>query len=408
MDLFLLGLPWIAIGVYLVVVFRDPPGLPLAGGKRKSPPFVSVVVPARNEEANIHACLSSLCDQDYPAYEVIVVDDRSTDGTGEIAEALAAQNSSRVKVLRGESLPEGWFGKPWACWQGRQVAKGDLFLFTDADTIHERDLLGRAVQGLGEEQADLFTVLGGQILGSFWEQLIQPQFFMLLAGRFPRTGSSRKPHQWKHAIANGQYLLFSREVYDEVGGHRAVAGEVAEDLRLAQLLVRGGWRLVVRSGPGLETRMYRSLKGLVEGWSKNVATAALQSTAPWLLPFILPLSFVVGVTLWILPPLVLLFALLFGKGGLLLLWAASVTGGSVLIWARVSGMMKGNPLYGFLYPLGAVVGAYIFVRSWRRGTMVEWRGRRYEVPDEIRKGSLPGSGPLDQGPTGRQQDRGRK
>ena len=133
--------------------------------------------------------------------------------------------------------------------------------------------------------------------------------------------------------------------------------------------------------------MYRSLKGLVEGWSKNVATAALQSTAPWLIPFILPLSFVVGVTLWILPPMVLLLALLLGKGGLLLLWSASVTGVSVLICGRVSLMMRGNPMYGLLYPLGAIVGGYIFLRSWRRGAMVEWKGRTYEVPDEVRKGS---------------------
>jgi chlorobactene glucosyltransferase len=387
LDLFLLGLPWIAIGVYLVVVFRDPPGLPPTGGISEGMPFVSVVVPARNEEVNIHACLSSLSAQDYPAFEVILVDDRSTDGTAEIAEALAAENPSLVTVLRGEPLPKGWFGKPWACWQGKEVAKGDLLLFTDADTTHESDLLDQAVHGFVEEEADVLTLLGGQIMGSFWERLIQPQFFMLLAGRFPRTGSSRKPHQWKHAIANGQYLLFSREVYDAVGGHRAVAGEVAEDLRLAQLLVRGGWRLVVRSGPGLQTRMYRSLKGLVEGWSKNVATAALQSTAPWLIPFILPLSFVVGVTLWILPPIVLLLALLLGKGGLLLLWSASVTGVSVLIWGRVSLMMRGSPFYGLLYPLGAMVGGYIFLRSWRRGARVEWKGRTYEVPEEVRKGS---------------------
>lgn len=392
MDLLLFGFPWIAIGLYLVAVFRNPPGLPVGRVRGKKLPFVSVVVPARNEEPNIRACLTSLLGQDYPAFEVIVVDDQSTDGTGEIAKALAAQNPSLVTVLRGERLPEGWFGKPWACWQGSRIAKGELLLFTDADTTHEQELLSQAVQGFAEEEADLLTLLGGQIMGSFWEQLVQPQFFMLLAGRFPRTGQSRKPHQWRHAIANGQYLLFSREVYDEVGGHSAVAGEVAEDLRLAQLLVRGGWRLVIRSGPGLQTRMYRSLGGLVEGWSKNVATAALQSTAHWLLPVILPLSFVVGVSLWILPPVLLLSALLLGKGGFLLLWAACVTGVSALIWVRVSVIMKGNPFYGFLYPLGAAVGGYIFLRSWRRGTMVEWKGRRYEVPDEVRKGSPPGAG----------------
>lgn len=389
MDLLIVSFPWIAVAVYLVLIVRVPRALPSVGTGREPPPFVSVIVPARNEEANIGPCLRSIVSQDYPAFEVIVVDDGSKDDTrARVLEEMERTGVS-VRLLDGKDPPEGWFGKPWACWQGATVADGEVFLFTDADTVHGEGLLRRSVAGLDSEKAHLLTVIGRQIMVSFWEQVIQPQFFMLLAGRYPRTDVPRKPHQWRNAIANGQFLLVSREVYDAVGGHKAVAGEVAEDLRLAQHLVRGGWRVVVRRDEGLETRMYRSLAGLVEGWSKNVATAALQTTHPLLRAIILPLSLVVGLTLWIVPPLVLLTSLVAGTGGLLLAWSALATGASLIIWIWASVLMKGNPLMGFLYPLGVIVGTRIFLRSWRRGSRIEWKDRQYEMPEVVRWGELP-------------------
>lgn len=387
MDPILFVLPWVGVGLFIALVFRSPRAL--AGGALENTgdaPFVSVIVPARNEEANIEACLSSLAEADYPAFEVLVVDDRSEDRTAELAEELARKHPDMVRLIHGKPLPEGWFGKPWACWQGAVASRGDLLLFTDADTVHSGDLLGKAVAGIMEENSDALTVIGHQVMDSFWEQVVQPQFFMLLAGRFPTAGIPKKPHQWRHAIANGQYLLFTRSAYEKCGGHEAVAGEVVEDMRLAQILVRGGWKLVVRGGKGLRTRMYQSLADLVEGWSKNVSTAVLQSTAPWLLPIIHPLSLVVGTTLWLLPPVVLIWSLLTGVSGTTLTWAAVSTGLSVLIWMRVSAMMKGNALYGFLYPLGAVIGEYIFLKSWRRGTHIVWKGRSYEMPQVDRVG----------------------
>jgi hypothetical protein len=141
---------------------------------------------------------------------------------------------------------------------------------------------------------------------------------------------------------------------------------------------------VVRETEQFQTRMYRSLGELVEGWSKNVATGALQSTAPWLLPIIMPLSLVGGVTLWLVPPATLTWALVSGENGLLLFWGAVTTGFGVLIWSRASALMGGNPLYGLGYPLGSVLGGFIFVRSWRRGTRIQWKGRSYEMPQQVR------------------------
>jgi len=390
-ELILLSLPWLGIGLFMGLYVRNPPGLPppFPPGEARLP-SVSIVVPARNEEANIEACLSSLAASRYPEFEILVVDDRSLDRTRDIIERLSAASPSSVRLIEGQPLPEGWFGKPWACWQGAEASRGDLILFTDADTVHSPDLLGQAVRGLIQEEADAYTVIGRQVMLSFWEQLVQPQFFMLLASRFPRVGTPRRPDHWRHAIANGQYLLFTRESYEGLGGHEVVAGEVVEDLRIAQLLVRAGKKLVVRGGEGLETRMYRSLGGLIEGWSKNVATAALQSTVRWLLPVVLPLSLVVGVTLWLAPPGTLVWSLTTGERGSAFIWSAVTTGLSALIWVRASVLMKGNPIYGLLYPMGAILGGFIFLNSWWRGTRIEWKGRLYEMPQHSRTRPPPG------------------
>lgn len=353
--------------------------------------MVSVIVPARNEEENIRSLLDSLAAQEYPDFEVLVVDDGSEDGTAALVGGAKAGNARHIRLISGEPLPEGWFGKPWACHQGALQAGGKLLLFSDADTVHGPRLLARAVAGLESENADALTVIGRQVMGSFWERLLQPQFFMLLAFRFPRTGIPRKPHQWRDAIANGQYLLFRREAYEAVGGHEAVKGEVVEDMRLAQRLVRGGRRLVVREGRELRTRMYRSLPGLVEGWSKNITTGALQTTGGWLLPLILPLSLVVGTLLWLLPPVVLGWAVVAGVGGLPLQFGALTTGFGVLFWGLATGIMRGNPLYGLLYPLGSILATRIFLLSWSRGNRIQWKGRSYTMSAEARRG--PGRSP---------------
>ncbi|MBT8395361.1 MAG: glycosyltransferase [Gemmatimonadetes bacterium] len=385
MNLILFSLPWILVALYLVLFFRNPRDIPASEGDRAIDlPFVSIIVPARNEEVNIEGCVSSLTALDYPDFEILVVDDESLDRTAEIVEGLPPGNASRLELVRGARPPEGWIGKPWACWQGARQAEGKILLFTDADTVHAPGLLRQVVVGLERDDADVYTLVGRQVMGSFWERVVQPQFFMLLAARYPRAGNPKAPHQWKNAIANGQYLLFTRDAYESSGGHETVAREVVEDLRYAQVLVRGGWRLVMRATEGLQTRMYRSLPDLVAGWSKNVTTGALQTTTDWLLPIILPFSFLTGVTLWLLPPAVFGWALLTGTGGIVLSWGALTTGLSVVLWCSASVLMKSNPFYGFLYPLGALIGLYIFIISWRKGTRIQWKQRDYEVTQQTR------------------------
>jgi chlorobactene glucosyltransferase len=376
-------LPWLGIFLFVRFVARVPSELP-DKTQVASPPFVSVIIPARNEELNIENCLESVAASEYPDFEVIVVDDRSEDRTAELARGIEHGNARRITVVEGAELPDGWLGKPWACDQGFQVAEGELLLFTDADTTHGVALLGRAVAGHTQDQADLLTVVGRQLMETFWERVVQPQIFLVMLFRFPDFERIAENDQWRDAIANGQYLLFSREAYLEIGGHIAVREEVVEDLRIAQLVKRAGLRLRIRSAESdFATRMYRSLSEIVEGWSKNLWIGGLHSLPPFLRAVAAPLSLLLGISLWLVPPLVLVAALLGVAGSsaeVFLVWSGTVVLLSVVTWATFSRQMKLPAAYGLLYPFGAAVGAYILARSWMRGRNVEWKGRQYRVP----------------------------
>ena len=343
-------------------------------------PLVSIVIPARNEAVNIAECVGSLVASTYAPFEVIVVDDRSDDDTARIARSAGKGRAERLVVVDGEDLPGGWLGKPWACWQGARAARGDLLLFTDADTRHGPALLGRAVRALEEEEADLLTVLGRQIMGSFWERLMQPHIFMVMLFRFPNVERMLARGRWRDAIANGQYMLFRRSSYDALGGHQTVHDEVVEDLAFAQHVVRERRRLVWRSAEHeLGTRMYRSLRTLVDGWSKNIVTGGLQSVPPALRPLVPPLSMAFGVGLWLAPPAAMIAALLGVGGPGLATWALAAATVSAATYGLLTWRMGASPAYGLLYPLGAAVGTYIFARSWLRGPRVAWKGRRYAL-----------------------------
>lgn len=388
----LLGtLPWLFVALYAAVVIRRPRPLPVLEPPAEDRPTkaghlprVSVIVPARNEARSIEAFLGSLVDSTYPNFELIVVDDRSDDATGALARAADGGNAQRFVVLDGAALPEGWLGKPWACWQGFQEARGQILLFTDADTLHGPSLLGRAVAALEEDAVGMVTVVGRQILKTFWEKVIQPQILVLIGFRFPHM---HRPVEGRcgRAIASGQFILVRRDVYEAVDGHRGIRGEVVEDLRLAQRICRSGRRLSIREATdSLAVRMYHSLREMVEGWSKNLAIGSAQSLPSALRRVAPPVMFLLGVGLWILPPLVFLASLasLAGIGGAdLLLWSGSVCGISLLFWAAAAREMRIHPAWGLLYPLGSAVAAFIFARSWLRGPVVEWKGRTYRIDE---------------------------
>jgi glycosyltransferase involved in cell wall biosynthesis len=235
------------------------------------PPAVSVIVPARNEEACLAACLESLISQSAAPqavdFEIIVVDDHSTDRTREIALSFPG---SQVRVIEAGPLPAGWTGKNHAVAAGSKAARGQWLLFTDADTIHLPGSLARSLEEAKRQHAALLSYSPEQIVESFWEKAVMPVIFAELAASFrpSQVSDPRSPA----AAANGQYILITRVAYDAVGGHAAIAGNLLEDVALARAVKRTGRKIFLRfAADAVRTRMYRSFAQLREGWTKNLA-----------------------------------------------------------------------------------------------------------------------------------------
>src|SRR5437899_10018778 len=228
-------------------------------------PEVSIIVPARNEEPCLRACLESLLAQGGVSSEIIVVNDASTDRTGEIAHSF-----SGVKVIDPGPLPMGWTGKNHALTTGAQQARGEWLLFTDADTFHRPGSLARSLAEAKKHGAALLSYSPEQEVHGFWEKAVMPVIFAELAATY-RPSQVSDPAS-PAAAANGQYLLISREAYDAVGGHAAVATSLLEDVALARAMKASGRKIFFRfGGDAIRTRMYRSFAQLREGWTKNLA-----------------------------------------------------------------------------------------------------------------------------------------
>lgn len=367
------ALPWLAPFAGLARLARTQPNL-----SDVAPSFgtlVSVVIPARNETANIETAVRSTLASSYHPFELVVVDDRSTDETASIVERLAADDP-RVRLVRGEHLPDGWYGKPWACLQGYRASRGDIVLFTDADTRHAPDLLGKAVGALQQSGADLVTVAPHQLCESFWERLVMPQIWLLLGLRYHPRAVNRA-RRARDVIANGQFILTTREAYEAAGTHAQVKHEIAEDLALAQAYVRAGRRLHFAFADRLmETRMYRSLDQLIEGWSKNIYLGGRASFPDEpLLKALVPAMLAVALGFWLVPPVVLAAT---GGRGALGPAAVAATVVSAVFWMLMSYGMRIPVGYGLGYPIGAAMALFIVARStWRGGRKVVWRGRTY-------------------------------
>jgi chlorobactene glucosyltransferase len=342
------------------------------------PPFVSVIVPARNERRNIERCVSSVLSAHYPAFEVIVVDAHSSDGTGDAARAVAAHDP-RVRVIQAPDLEPGWFGKQWACAAGARDARGTLLLFTDADTRHASDLLARAVNALRTRGADMLSVAGRQEMHTFWERVIQPQVFAMLSTRYGGMEHVSRTRRWRNVIANGQFILVRRDSYDEMGGHALVRDRVAEDLSLAQEWVRAGKRLTLLLGiEQLSTHMYASLAELIAGWRKNIFAGGRHAMPGGAVGRALFPLLLIGVPLFGLAPVVVLPL---GALGVLaqswLLWSAVCVLFAVAYWAVIYRYMGERAWYALAYPLGLVMLFYISAGAVLRGRRVEWKARSY-------------------------------
>jgi len=326
---------------------------------------VSIVVPARNEEACLALCLESLVAQKGIAFEAIVVDDASTDQTAEIARSFAG-----VRELSAPPLREGWTGKNNAMAAGAKIARGKWLLFTDADTVHKPGSLARAVAEAEEHGAALLSYSPEQEVRSFWEKAVMPVIFAELASTYP-PGKVSDPAS-PVAAANGQYLLISRDTYHAVGGHTKIAGDLLEDVAMARLVKSSGRKILFRyGGDAVRTRMYRNWAQMKEGWTKNLA---LLFRKPAVLAMFRGVEFV------------LLFGCVavLGIAALMAWFEAAVLNAAVALvtaasfWLRIR--RSHFPLrLNLLAPVGLAIFTYLLLRSARlhHGKGVSWKGRNY-------------------------------
>ena len=235
----------------------------------KTAPRISVLVPARNEEDTIGPCVSSLLAQDYPDFQVIVINDNSTDGTAAILSKLE-QGDSRLKIISGQPLPPDWLGKHWACHQLYRAADGELLMFTDADTVHAPDTLRCATAALLEEKADMISILPRHILHSLAEKLLMPAFALGAFANVPLPPRLR-PGNTKLASSSGKLMLFRRTSYEAAGGFQSIRQSVLDDLQLAEKVSASGMRYRVFDGTDNVTcRMYHNWTEVHQGLTKNV------------------------------------------------------------------------------------------------------------------------------------------
>jgi len=330
-------------------------------------PTVSIIVPARNEEASLKACLDSLVSQTGSDFEIIVVDDGSTDRTRAIAVAIPG-----VKVIEPGPLADGWTGKNNAVIAGVGQARGEWLLFTDADTVHKPGSLAKAVAEARKRKADLLSYSPEQEVHSFWERAVMPIIFAELARKYPPSRMSDPAS--KLAAANGQYLLVSRAAYDAVGGHAAVASSLLEDVALAQRFKAAGYRISFRyGGDAVRTRMYRSFRQLREGWTKNLAL---------LFPSAIPLALWSVVEFAAVVTCLIFATMLFLSGN----WKHAIF---YLIVPFLTVMRIATAHFSWtsnvLGILGLPVFAYLLLRSrfFHKRGKVAWKGRTYSSGNRI-------------------------
>lgn len=342
-----------------------------------SNPAVSIIVPARNEEACLSACLESLVAQNGIDYEVIVVDDASTDSTAEIARSLsqdrvrtALQARPVLTVISAPPLPANWTGKNNAMAAGARVAKGKWLLFTDADTVHKPGSLARAVAEAEQHAGSLLSYSPEQEVRGFWEKAVMPVIFAELAATYPPQAVNDPGSPI--AAANGQYLLISREAYESVGGHTKIASDLLEDVAMARLVKFSGRKIFFRyGGDAVRTRMYRSFAQMKEGWTKNLSLLFKHPLALALLrlaEFALILANLI-ITIW---------ASFSGRSNLALQAALLTTILAGWFWLRIR---KAHfPVSSSLFAVaGLPLFSLLLFRSVRshRGKAVTWKGREY-------------------------------
>jgi len=345
--------------------FPDPPHYPR----------VSLLVPARNEARSIEGCVRGLLAQDYPAFEVIVLNDESTDGTDEILERIAAEDA-RLHVIHGQPLPPGWLGKNWACQQLSQAAGGDYLLFTDADTGHAPLMLRNAIATALATHADLLSGMPHQEVKTWSEQLLVPLLAWSFMAFIPIALAERVRAAFL-CVSIGQFLLFRQSAYAAIRGHESVRDKVVEDFELARNIKKAGlqWRFVDATSR-IHCRMYHNFREVFDGLSKNLFVVFGNV-------FFFTLAWSALVISFLEPQLILLLALLgVPLPAQLVPLSVLAIGQAILLWGltdlRFGFPIKQAALYPVTILLSVIIGLRsMFTHTFKRG--VTWKGRAVSV-----------------------------
>ncbi len=345
------------------------------------PPFVSMLIPARNEERNIARCVNSLRAQDYPTFEVLVLDDNSHDRTADIVSGIAGEDT-RVRLLRGAPLPQGWAGKPFACHQLAKEARGDYLLFIDSDTSHAPDMLRTVMPVALTSGASIISGFPRQIVRSIAEQAAVPVIYFLLLSALPL--SLPLPYnEPRRSFMIGQFMLFPATEYWRIGGHEAVKSRIMEDLFLGiEMRHNGGRQLTLNLSSVTCCRMYRDSRSLWEGFLKwGYSFACL-----WPIGTLVVNS--LAVVLCLSPFISLIIALLVPTAPGYLLPMSLIQAALFLAGRRLCDRSLGEPpLSTALTPAGAafVVIACLWGCLLRlTGGQVSWKQRQYGGPTGVR------------------------
>jgi cellulose synthase/poly-beta-1,6-N-acetylglucosamine synthase-like glycosyltransferase len=337
---------------------------------QSSIPTLSVLIPARDEERGIERTVRALLAQTYPALEIIVLNDRSTDATGAI---LASIDDARLRVITGDEPPPGWLGKPWALHQASLHARGELLLFMDADIHYEPDAIAAAVAylemaRLEAKSVPMLSLLPRIEMRGFWEHVLMPNLAMAVFSFIPLWFANRTRARI-FAIGGGPGNLVERAAYDAAGGHEALQDSVVDDVALARLIRRSGGRTeAVRADQLVAVRMYHGLRETIDGFTKNTFAVFGRSYVTMIV--VVALSVVFHVLPYVL-------AVMGDRRAIATVAALTLT--RLILFSSLRYRLD-NALLG--HPLMVLVWSYIYVRSaWITGVrrQLHWRGRRYDA-----------------------------
>ena len=337
-------------------------------------PLVSVLIPARDEESDIGACLESLRAQDYPNFEILVLDDSSSDATAATVQQIAAVDP-RVRLLRGKPLPQGWAGKPFACYQLASQARGSWLLFTDADTIHAPAMLRSALAYACNNRLALLSGFPLQRTVSFSQRVVVPVMYFIILSWYPLWWLQRSAKP-KPGLTIGQFLFVSAQEYREIGGHEAVRSRILDDIWLGVEMARHGKpQATIDLSQMVACRMYEDLGDLWQGFTKW--TYSVCSLSPWMLGLMMlcGFSFFVAPFLWLawhfLP-----VPTVFNSPMLIIIQLVVI----MLMRSLVDHRFRYSRIYSLSHPLGIsfmlLSGVYATIKRFT-GAGVCWKQRRY-------------------------------